>query len=383
MMNISQLRQFDKAVPAHIPRYITGPAGLGKSSVIAMMAKDRGYEVVDLRLSELEPGDLVGMPHVIQRADGRFETVYGAPSWWFDLERNHGKVYLFLDELDRASENMQPLAMQLTLDRRAGGRTLPKNVIIYAAGNGEKYSTAHLDQALINRMAVVEFSPTPEEWLAWASDSEASKVHPAIVEFIRAHRQFLDIPADKVGHPNVPVQSRRSWSKFGEVLWTDEDVRKNVVGLAADNLVMIWGSTFVGDTAASQLQSWIRDNYKPMSIDDLLDGKLKGKGKTFPITQVTQSLDEVFHRFRDQDMGPKVTAEQKINSAVFYNELGQEIFGQWLSRALPQDVAAVRTNPAVNKSLKNLMDAKKNFQKAAEKPVEAAATSEAKSDSDT
>lgn len=363
-MNISQLRQFDKACPSYIPRYITGSAGLGKSSVIALMAKDRGYGMVDLRLSELEPGDLVGMPHVIHRADGRFETIYGAPSWWFDLEQNDGKVYLFLDELDRASENMQPLAMQLTLDRRAGGRTLPKNVVIYAAGNGEKYQTAHLDQALINRLAVIEFTPTHEEWVAWAGDTEKSGVHPAIVDFIRSHRDMLDIPTSKLGVPNAPVTSRRSWSRFGEMLWSDEETRKNIVSLANENLLMIWGAGFVGEVASSQLQSWVRENYRPMSIDEMLDGKLKGKAKSFPITQVTQSLDELFHRFRDPELGPKVTNEQKTNSAEFYNELGLEVFGQWFSRALPNDVTAIRTSEKLAKALAALMAAKKKFKAA-------------------
>ena len=66
-MDISQLLDFDLGLPTKMPRYLTGPAGLGKSSVVKMIAEKRGMKVVDIRLSELEPADLVGMPFVHHR----------------------------------------------------------------------------------------------------------------------------------------------------------------------------------------------------------------------------------------------------------------------------------------------------------------------------
>lgn len=366
-MDIAQLREFDTMLPIRITRYLMGAAGLGKSSVVKEIAKDRGYYVVDLRLSELEPADLVGMPQVIKREDGRYETIYAAPTWWYDLENNDGKCILFLDELDRASENMQPLAMQLTLDRRAGGRTLPKNVIIYAAGNGEKYQTAHLDQALVNRLVMINFTPTPAEWAFWAGKTEISNVHPAVVQFLTDQRNFLDIPDSMIGEMNKPVTSRRSWSAFGESLWQNEACKADLAAIARENKIYIWGEGFVGGTAAMAFQNWVRDNYHPLDIQTLFEGKYKGKAKTFPITQVTQSLDDVYHRFTNDK---SVTPEHRENSAEFYLEWGMEMFGQWFARATMVETNAVRNNKTIVAAIKQLSANKQKFKNAGKKDKE-------------
>ena len=368
-MEIAQLIKYDSILPPRITRYLQGAAGLGKSSVVKLIAKQRGYNVVDLRLSELEPADLVGMPQVICRADGRHETIYAAPSWWFKLEENDGKTVLFLDELDRASENMQPLAMQLTLDRRAGGRDLPKNVIIYAAGNGEKYQTAHLDQALVNRMVLIDFTPTVTEWLAWADQTAESLVHPAVPAFIRANKGLLDIPEGKIGEMNKAVTSRRSWSALGEALHLNEDCNKDLAAVARDNDLFIWGSGFIGDVVAQQFANWVKENYSPLDLDKVMAGKMKGKASKFPITQVTQSLDDVFHRFTNDS---SLTPDQKANAGEFYLELGLEIFGQFFNRLNSSDSGIIRMRPALTAAVKDMSQAKLKFKQAGKKAPDAA-----------
>ena len=46
------------------PVYVEGSAGIGKSAIITKVGKKLGYNVVDVRVSLLDPVDLRGVPSV-------------------------------------------------------------------------------------------------------------------------------------------------------------------------------------------------------------------------------------------------------------------------------------------------------------------------------
>jgi len=361
-MDISQLLDFDLGLPTKIPRYLTGPAGLGKSSVVKMIAEKRGMKVVDIRLSELEPADLVGMPFVHHLENGETVTRYAAPEWWFRLEN----AILFLDELDRAREDMQPLAMQLTLDRRAGGRTLPESTIVFAAGNGLKYQTATVDQALCTRMPIVDFTPTAAEWTSWALDA-TSGVHPAVSQFIQANKQLLDIPDVDVGKPNMAVTSRRSWANFGIMLMNRPDTKDRLHEVARENnRLMVYGEPFIGQVAAHTFASWVRDNFNPLDIWDIFNGKIKDP-KGFPITQVVQSLADVMEIFTSE----KVDDKQRTNAALFYAAMGRETFATFFNRLPTEHAGIIVSNKTLTEATNALLAAKKSVSKKKKKKDDA------------
>ena len=77
---------------------IWGPPGIGKSSIVAQTAAKHGMDCVDLRLSQLAPTDLRGLP-----------VADNGISRWFPPEflPRDGAGVLFLDEI-----NLAPPAMQ-------------------------------------------------------------------------------------------------------------------------------------------------------------------------------------------------------------------------------------------------------------------------------
>ena len=88
-----------------------GAPGIGKSSVVQQVAQAHDLELIDLRLSQLAPTDLRGLP---VPEDGLAK--------WFPpefLPRN-GQGILFLDELNLAPPAIQGIAQQLVLDRKVG-----------------------------------------------------------------------------------------------------------------------------------------------------------------------------------------------------------------------------------------------------------------------
>ena len=93
-----------------ISTMIWGAPGIGKSSIVEQVAVAHQLEFVDIRLSQLAPTDLRGLP-----------VAEAGVSKWFPPEflPQQGRGILFLDEINMAPPAMQGMAQQLILDRKS------------------------------------------------------------------------------------------------------------------------------------------------------------------------------------------------------------------------------------------------------------------------
>ncbi len=96
-----------------VPVFLWGPPGIGKSSIVAQIAKEQDIACIDLRLSLLDPTDLRGIPFFDTNKD---TAVWAPPSFLPDGSQKEG--ILFLDELNTAAPMVQASAYQLILDRK-------------------------------------------------------------------------------------------------------------------------------------------------------------------------------------------------------------------------------------------------------------------------
>jgi len=77
-MNCSKLASTIRtAFAARISVMIYGPAGVGKSSVVAQVAEAEKLAVIDKRASQMDPTDTLGIPS----NDGNGRTKWLRPSW--------------------------------------------------------------------------------------------------------------------------------------------------------------------------------------------------------------------------------------------------------------------------------------------------------------
>ena len=137
-----------------------GPPGIGKSSIVADVASSHGLQLVDLRLSQLAPTDLRGLP-----------VAENGLSRWFPPEflPTEGKGVLFLDEINMAPPAMQGIAQQLILDRRVGSYRVPDGWFIWAAGNrkSDRAAVFEMPSALANRFIHLDLLPDFHSFKAW------------------------------------------------------------------------------------------------------------------------------------------------------------------------------------------------------------------------
>ncbi len=160
---------------------IWGPPGIGKSSVVSQVCAKYGLQLIDLRISQLAPTDLRGLP-IPANGEARWlppEFLPRGPVTPKNKDRRAMPTknigVLFLDEFNMASSVMQGIAQQLILDRRVGDYMVPDGWYIWAAGNRREDNAAvsQMSGPLANRFLHLEVAPDYRSFRAYMLDRNA------------------------------------------------------------------------------------------------------------------------------------------------------------------------------------------------------------------
>jgi len=164
---------------------IWGPPGIGKSSVVAQVASKNQMQLVDIRISQLAPTDLRGLP--VPEIEKGLATWY-PPSF---LPRDpNSKGILFLDEINMAPPVVQGIAQQLVLDRKIGDYELPKGWFIWAAGNrkSDGASVYEMKSPLANRFIHLSARPDMDSFVDYMASSDFT---PEVLAFVMSNSDLL------------------------------------------------------------------------------------------------------------------------------------------------------------------------------------------------
>jgi len=180
-----------------ISTMIWGSPGIGKSSIVGQLTQEHQIGFVDVRLSQLAPTDLRGLP-----------VAKDGTSTWYPPEflPQDGEGILFLDEINMAPPAMQGVAQQLILDRRVGSYTVPEGWFVWAAGNRKEDRAAvfEMPAPLANRFLHLQVEPDFDSFKAYALETG---VHEQVIAFLSFRSTLL--------HKFDPQQpawcSPRSW----------------------------------------------------------------------------------------------------------------------------------------------------------------------------
>jgi hypothetical protein len=174
----------------------------------------------DLRLSECEPTDFLGVPRDIDHF-----IVYKPLRWVrvFSYEQSAGLI--FLDEITNVRrEDVLAQAYKLVLDRRAGLRKFSDGVRVVAAGNHPEHSSIAnlLPAPLANRFAIITIDATdPYEWLEYVNSKEGG-IDPRVAGYIARFPGDLLQKSDAETLENFPTP--RSWSRLNQILLRKSDI---------------------------------------------------------------------------------------------------------------------------------------------------------------
>ena len=227
-----------RAFKAKRPVFLWGPPGIGKSQIIADLTKELGGLCIDLRLGQMEPTDLRGIPFYNKEL-GKMDWAEPVDLPDSETAAKYPIVTLFLDEMNQAAPAVQGSAFQLVLDRRLGKYVLPDNVVIVAAGNREsdKGVSFRMPTPLANRFVHLEVRQDYDSWNEWAVKN---RVHKDVVGYIGfAKNDLFDFNPRSASRA---FATPRSWSFVSQFLYdddaTDAELADLISGTIGDGLAI-------------------------------------------------------------------------------------------------------------------------------------------------
>lgn len=188
------IREFTSYLPylfqSKVTPMVWGLHGVGKTSVPQQYADANGHRLFNLRLGNMELGDLLGLADFQTDADGnKVATSFFKPDWLKDLfdfaEANPDKyAIIFLDELNRTRKDMMNPVFQMALEYRLHTYQFPANVRVIAGGNPPidgYWVNDFTESALMDRFCHLALRPETAEWLSYAGERG---LHADWIDFI-------------------------------------------------------------------------------------------------------------------------------------------------------------------------------------------------------
>ncbi len=240
----------------HTPVMLWGAPGIGKSQIISQVATKNKVNIIDIRLSQMEPSDLRGIP--FKNGD---LVDWSVPSLLPDSKRHGEQGILFLDEITSAPPTVSAAAYQLILDRRLGDYVVPDGWVIFAAGNrqGDRGVTYSMPAPLANRFSHFKLDVNLDDWVAWAYKNN---IDERIIGFLRYRPEHL-FEFDAKHNP-VAFPSPRTW----------EFVHRALNKFGTDlSLFRQAASACVGEVAGVEITTFVEHMADLPDLDAIINGE--------------------------------------------------------------------------------------------------------------
>ena len=287
------------------PLFLWGPPGIGKSELVADIAAELGGYMIDLRLGQMEPTDIRGIPFY-NKDSGKMDWAEPVDLPTKEFASQYPIVVLFLDEMNSAAPSVQAAAYQLILNRRSGKYFLPDNVVMVAAGNREsdKGVTYRMPTPLANRFIHQEMRVDFASYQEWAVNNN---IHKDVVGYLSFAKQDLyDFDPKSASRA---FATPRSWTFVSQLL-EDED--------GDDDTIMNLIAGTVGEGLAVKFMAHRKIAGRLPKPEDILSGK----AKELDVKEVSAMYSLVISLCYEL----KSAIERKVSDKEFH-EMADNFFG--------------------------------------------------------
>ena len=260
---------------------LEGEAGIGKTSLIEDIAKERGMTLCKVNLAQLEEiGDLVGLPikeyevawiennQVKQtrwmpenqtknldlrlKLTGKVRMSYAPPAW-LPIEENPNGIIIFLDDYTRANSMFMQASMEIINTASYISWKLPRYTSIVLSSNPDdgQFSVTSLDNAQKTRFINFNVKFNIEDWAKWAEEAEIDG-RAINFELLYGDEIFKK-------HNNVQTVNPRSYTTFCKAIsglknWDNPDTLALILQISKgcflndkDNIIGNLFTTFIAN----------------------------------------------------------------------------------------------------------------------------------------
>lgn len=316
----------DTLIGADIPVFIHGSPGIGKSYIVAEVAKKHNLELVDVRLSQMDPVDLRGVPSI------RDEQTVWMPPVFFPKDPNSSGV-LFLDELNSAPPSVQAAIYQLVLNRKMGEYALPGGWRIICAGNriSDRGVVFRLPTPLANRMVHLSVEARFEDFKLFAI---REGLHPFVIGFLGFRPDLLTSEPVSEDDSNPAFATPRSYHMLSNVLKHTSDPAKIAP--------LIYG--LIGYGAGIEFLSYVKVYEKLPDVSAIYRGEYPNIDKSEPalLYALVSAMVELYsggeeasqHLFWFSEVLPTEFGVMLIKDAIVKDATiaDAEAFGAWIEK---------------------------------------------------
>lgn len=265
------------------PMFIAGPPGIGKSDIVAEVARMENRPLIDIRLPLLEATDIRGLPHLAEVTirDAQGNVVYNEQNVpltekifkWSnpsDLPTDpNSRALVFFDEMSAAPPSVQAATYQIILNRRIGTYELPKDVVIIAAGNRvkDKGVAYNMPTPLANRFIHTTLHVDFDDWQEWAM---RNRIHQDVVGYLSFQpKDLFDFDPRRESYA---FATPRSWSFVSDLVYERQtDGSLGDTTLPAEILGDLVKGT-VGEGPGLQFMTYRKQASNLPRAQDILDG---------------------------------------------------------------------------------------------------------------
>lgn len=287
-MTIKELRAFIPAVGDELTVVVQSEPGCGKTSLLSMIASDNGdkwrkvgdnypddkydYIYVDCPVKDMADIGMAIPNHTTKTLEYYVASL-------FCMGNGKPKVIL-LDEFMKSPKLMQVIYTRLMLERTVGDEPLPehnglKSIVFATSNNASDMVGDSMLAHAGNRVCIVPMAkPTVDEWLAWATEAQVSRVIRTFVKmFPRSMASYMDGEQDDNPYIFHPKKSSLSFCSPRSLYKADAIVAKR--DRISENALMVGLSGTIGMSAAKDMAALLSLDKKLLDVRDeiLVDPK--------------------------------------------------------------------------------------------------------------
>ena len=216
----------------------TGESGIGKTEAVVKFGMEHFGAVKDVRLSQLDPVDLSGVP----RINDQGRTEFAEPSMLPHVDRDGETGLFIMDEFGDGSPATIVAAQQLVLEKRVGTYSFPKYWHIVAMMNKREHGGVNrgLPYPMQNRFMHYNVVMDASELITHFIQKG---VDPMVTSFLKSHSNLMHMRPDKGG----------SWSWCSPRVW--EMLSRVRATNPSESIKFQLYASLVGEGAAAEFMS--------------------------------------------------------------------------------------------------------------------------------